>query len=218
MMDYAAARRRMVENQIRPNRVHDAALVAAMTEVPREVFLPPALRGIAYVDEDVPLGGGRYLLEPLIIARLIQAAEVQPTDIVLDVGCTTGYCAAVLARLAGAVVALDSDAALAERARQTLAELGVDTVSVVTGPLAGGHPRQAPYDVIIVEGAIAEVPEGLAAQLAEGGRLVAVIDTGTGVGKGTVLVRAPGSLSRRVAFDGTTHFLPGFEPKPAFRF
>lgn len=218
IMDYHAARRKMVENQIRTNRVNDGAVIAAITDVPREEFLPPEMRGIAYVDADVPLGNGRQLMEPLLTARMIQAAGIDASDIVLDVGCVTGYAAAIIARLAGAVVALESDSGLADRARQTLAQLGLDTVSVVVGPLADGYPRQAPYDVIIVEGAVAGVPETLVAQLGEGGRLVAIVDDGTGVGRGTVFVRTHGILSRRVAFDGATPFLPGFEPTPAFRF
>lgn len=218
IMDYAAARRKMVENQIRPNRVNDGAVVAAFADLAREAFLPPELRGIAYVDAALPLGGGRHLMEPLMLARLIQAARIEDSDIVLDVGCTTGYAAAVMARLAGAVVALENDAALAERARQTLAELGADTVSVVTGALADGYPRQAPYDVIVVEGAIAAVPEALTAQLADGGRLVAIVGDEAGVGRGTVFMQARGVLSRRVVFEGPTPFLPGFEPQPAFRF
>jgi protein-L-isoaspartate(D-aspartate) O-methyltransferase len=218
IMDYPAARRKMVENQIRPNRVTDAAIVAAMAELPREAFVPPELRSIAYVDEDVALGGGRYLMEPLLTARLIQAAQIESDDIVLDVGCATGYAAAIIARLAGAVVALESDPGLAERARQTLTELGCETVSVVVGALADGHARQAPYDVIVIEGAIAAVPDAIAAQLAEGGRLVAIINDGGAVGRGALFLRTHGVLSRLVVFDGATPFLPGFEPRPEFRF
>lgn len=218
IMDYAAARRKMVENQIRPNRVTDAAIITAMATLPREVFVPPELRGVAYVDADVALGGGRVLMEPLLTARLIQAAAIEGDDIVLDVGCATGYAAAIIARLAGAVVALESDPILAARAKEALAGLACETVSVVHGPLADGYPRQAPYDVILIEGAVAAVPDPLAGQLAEGGRLVAIVNGGGGVGRGTVFVRSHGALSQLAVFDGATPFLPGFAPQPAFRF
>lgn len=143
-MDYAAARHNMVENQIRTNRVTDPRIVATMDALPRELFVPKQLRGIAYVDEDLDLGNGRYLMEPLVLARLLQAAELRPEDVVLDVGCGTGYSTAVLARVASTVVALESDSDLAEAAASLLAELGMDNAVVVTGPLADGYPAQSP--------------------------------------------------------------------------
>lgn len=217
-MDYAAVRRKMVENQIRTNRVNDPLVVEALADLPREMFLPEPLRGIAYVDEDIPVGGGRVLMEPLAGALILQAAEITPSDVVLEVGCGVGYNAAVAARLASTVFALESDPRLAARARETLAALDVLTVSVVEGALPLGHPAQAPYDVIIFGGAVPEVPDAILAQLAEGGRLVAVIAGASGRGKGTIFLKTNGVISRRVAFDAAVPLLHEFIPAPTFRF
>ncbi len=217
-MDYAAVRHNMVESQIRTNRVTDARIVAAMDELPRERFVPKQLRGIAYVDEDLDLGGGRSLMEPVVFARLVQLAQIASTDVVLDIGCATGYSAAVLSRLASTVVALESDADLANRATGLLAELGVDNVALVSGPLNAGYASQGPYHVIMLEGSVQEVPDALCKQLAEGGRLVALVEGADGIGRGTVVTRVAGGFSKRVAFDGAVRPLPGFARKPAFVF
>ncbi len=207
-MDYAVARRRMVENQIRPNRIVDPLLVAAMATLPREMFVPDPQRGIAYVDEDIPLGGGRHLLAPLTMAQLVQAADIGASDVVLNIGCGPGYMAAVIAQLAGAVVALDCDQGLLRKANDVLRDLAVDLVTVVEGPLQRGWSDQAPYDAIVFGGAVVEIPEAIPAQLADGGRMVAVLADGHGVGKGTVFLKAGGVLSRRTVFDCFTPLLP----------
>lgn len=217
-MDYAAARHNMVESQIRTNRVNDSRIIAAMAALPRELFVPKQLRGIAYVDEDIDLGGGRSLMEPVVFARLVQLAQIAPTDVVLDIGCATGYSAAVLSHLASTVVALEADSDLANRATGLLAELGVDNVALVAGPLNAGYASQGPYNAIILEGSVQEVPAGLCEQLAEGGRLVAVIEGEDGIGRGTVITRIGGGFSRRAAFDANVGPLPGFARKPAFVF
>jgi protein-L-isoaspartate(D-aspartate) O-methyltransferase len=217
-MDYSVSRRKMVDNQILPNRVTEPLVIAAMNELPREVFLAGPLRGIAYVDEDIPLGNNRYLMEPLVMAQLLQAAEIDGDDIVLDVGCGVGYSAAVIARMASAVVALESDHALAAQATKTLVDLGINTVTVVEGDLRNGYRKQAPYDVIVFDGAIAAVPPPILEQVADGGRIVAVVADGRGPGRGTVFLRCGDTVSQRVAFDAATPYLPGFEPQPAFRF
>lgn len=208
----------MVENQIRTNRVSDPLVVAALNDLPRELFLPESLRGIAYVDEDIPLGGGRALMEPLVAALILQAAEIAPSDVVLEVGCGVGYTAAAAARLASTVFALESDPSLADRAREVLAALDFPTVSVVEGPLSAGWPAQAPYDVILFGGAVAEVPDTIIAQLAEGGRLVAVVAGEAGLGKGTIFLKAGGTVSRRIAFDAAVPVLSEFAAAPTFRF
>ena len=171
-MDFAVSRRNMVFNQIRANEVADDRLLAAFGELPRERFVPDQFRGVAYIDEDLPVKKGRYLMEPMVLAKLLQLAEIQPGDIVLDIGCATGYSAAVIARLANTVVALESDAELAARAAAALTELGADNAVVVVGPLAEGYPKQAPYDVIVFSGGAPRVPDSVARQLAEGGRMV----------------------------------------------
>jgi protein-L-isoaspartate(D-aspartate) O-methyltransferase len=218
LMDHASARFRMVENQLRTNQVVDTHLLAAMARLPREAFVPEALAGVAYTDEDLAIGHGRYLLEPLVLARLVQAIKVGRGDRVLDVACGVGYGAAVLADMAAEVVAVESDPALAARAEEVLGDLGLATVSVISGPLPEGHADRAPYDVIVVEGGVSSVPQTLLDQLAEGGRLAAVILPSAGMGKGTVFLRTHGSLSSRVAFDAATPPLPGFAPEKRFAF
>lgn len=217
-MDFDKARFNMVENQIRTNRVTDPAVLAAMGTVPRELFVPKAQRGIAYVDEDLPLDDGRYLMEPLVLARMIQAAEVQPGDVVLDVGCATGYSTAVLARIASTVVALEANDDMAMRATRTLTELGLDNAVVVGGALAEGYPRQAPYDVILLGGAVQEVPDGLRQQLSDGGRLVTVLGDGRWNSRITVIERHGGAFGHRTVFEAATPLLSGFERPAAFVF
>lgn len=217
-MDYAAARLNMVESQVRPNRVTDPRIISAMMELPRENFVPKPLRGIAYVDEDVHIGGGRYLVEPMVLARLIQVAEIAPGDVVLEIGTGTGYGAAVLSRLASTVVALESDATLAKAATKTLGDLGIDNVAVVEGKLAEGYPQQAPYNVIVFSGAVEYIPPGIAEQLADGGRLVAVVAPPGQPGKATLANRVGSTISSRIIFDAGTPVLPGFELEPGFVF
>jgi protein-L-isoaspartate(D-aspartate) O-methyltransferase len=218
MLDSRAARLNMVESQLRTNKVTDEAVLAAFLSVPRERFVPPALSGIAYIDEALPLGDGRVLPPPLVLARLLQLAAIRAEDKVLEIGAATGYAAAVLARLAERVTALESDARLAATARARLAELGAANVTVVEGPLDRGYPSGAPFDVIVVDGAVAAIPEVVARQLAEGGRLVTVVKPDHAVGCGVLMTRVDGRLSQRPAFDAATPLLPGFQPAPAFVF
>ena len=208
----------MIESQIRTNKVIDERVLAAIAKIPRELFVPERLKSVAYVDDDLPLGGGRYLMEPMVAARLLQAASVERADITLVVGSGAGYEAAVLAQLARSVVALEEDPEIARRARNALVDLGIAAVSVVEGPLASGHRPRAPYDVILFGGAVAEVPNEIVAQLSEGGRLVAVVKAAGGIGRATLTIRTGGLIARRVMFDAATPLLPGFQPKPAFVF
>ncbi len=216
-MDFATARHNMVEGQIRPNRVTGDRLIGVMAALPREAFVPTEVQGIAYVDEAAPIGDGRYLMAPLVSARLVEAAAPGRDDLALVIGCATGYGAAVLSHLSGTVVALESDAGLANQTAQILTGLGIDNVAVVEGDLQKGYPDQAPYDVIFFDGAVAEVPGEISGQLAEGGRLVSVI-TGGGAGKAVLITRHRSGLSSLEVFDATTPLLPGFEPQEAFVF
>ncbi|MEO8669354.1 MAG: protein-L-isoaspartate O-methyltransferase [Bauldia sp.] len=223
MSDYADARVRMVDSQLRTEDVTDYGILAAMGDVPRELFVPDRLKPLAYIDEDLLIKAAvdgapaRYLMEPAPFARLLQAAGIASTDAVLDVGCGTGYTAAVLARLADRVVALDSDESLAAEAVRLLRDLGAANVGVEEGPLEAGDTNGAPYDVIVLEGSVEVVPEALFAQLAEGGRLVAVVGYGRAA-SATVFTKTDGDVGARKAFDAHVPRLPGFEKPKAFVF
>ncbi len=217
-MDFVAARMNMVDRQIRANGVQDAAVIRAMAEIPREAFLPKPQRGLAYVDETLDLGGGRWLMAPLALARLLQAGAITPTDVALVVGDSCGYVAAVTARLASFVVALDRDAETAQRAAPLLSDLAVGNVGLVHGPLAAGHRANAPYDVVVLAGAVGAIPAELGRQLGNGGRLVGVVAARPGLGKGTVMVRAGDTWGQRELFDANTPVLPGLEAAPGFVF
>jgi protein-L-isoaspartate(D-aspartate) O-methyltransferase len=210
----------MVNGQIRTNGVTDPAVIAAFSEVPRELFVPESRRALAYLDDDPVVGGGdrpRHLVEPMILAQILQAAGLTPADHVLDVGCASGYSSAILARLAGSVVALEVDSPLAAAAADTLRQLGHDNVAVVTGPLAAGWPQQAPYDAIILEGAVEEVPQALLGQLRDQGRLIAVVAAG-GVGRVTLFRAVGGVVSSLALFNAAVPALAGFDKPKSFAF
>ncbi len=208
----------MVNCQIRPNKVVDEAVVAALGDVARERFVDEALRGVAYVDADLPLGGGRFLIEPLVLARMLQAAEIRPADRVLDIGCATGYSSAVLARLAASVVALESDAALAAKAAANLRALALGSVTVVTGPLNRGCPERGPYDVILIGGAVAAIPDAIRRQLADGGRLCAVVAAERGAGRVRLELRSGRSVTGRDICDAAAPLLHEFIAEKGFVF
>lgn len=209
----------MVECQLRPNKVTDAALLDAVRKIPREQFVPRHLQSVAYVDEDVPLGNGRYLREPVIVARLIQEAGVQKDDIVLDIGCNTGYSTAVLGHLAGTVVALEAEDHFADEAEKLLHDLDICNVVVVRQKdLREGYSQQGPYDVIFINGSIPVVPAKIRAQLADGGRLVTVLSDLGHMGTATLMTRSGDSYSSRALFDAATPTLKGFEAEKTFVF
>ncbi len=218
MIDFQSARVNMVDSQVRPNKVADVAVLDAMLAIPREIFVPSHLHGVAYIDEDVPLGGGRFLIEPMVFGRLLQIAAIGPADTVLDVGCGTGYAGAVMAKLARSVVALDEDSAMTQRASATYRELGLANAAAVEGPLTAGYPQRGPYHVITFGGAVAAIPAAISGQLAEGGRLVAVVKPEAGMGKAVLVTRRDGVLAQRVIFDAGTPLLPSFAAQPEFVF
>ena len=219
MTDFALARRNMVEGQLRPNRVNDAGLLAALGELPRERFLPEALRSVAYADDDVPLGNGRFMMEPMVLARLIQVLQPQAGDKAMVLAAGRGYGAAILARLVQSVVAVEADAGLAEGARQVLRDLGVTGVQQVVGEAEQGAAASGPYDIILIEGAVHEVPKAVADHLAEGGRLATVVaDPSGALGVAHLFVKQGGVVSGRPLFDAGTPPLPGFARPARFTF
>lgn len=219
MIDFAAARRMMVDGQVRTNDVTDLRIIAAMLDVARERFVPAANRPIAYLDLDVPVGNGksgqRRMLKPMVLAKMIQAAEVGADDRVLDVGCTTGYSSSILARLAGSVVALEEDTELAKIATENLR--ANPNATTVTAPLLGGWPDGAPYNVIVCNGATEVVPESLLSQLVDGGRLVCIFGIGPAA-KAMLYLRDGNQCGGRAIFDAAAPLLPSFARTPEFVF
>ena len=214
---FPAARRLMVDGQIRTADVTDGRILAAFGMVPRERFVPPAQVDLAYLDRDTPVGHGRWLLKPMVLARMIHALTIGAGERILDVGGGTGYSAAILAALGGPVVAVEEGADLAAMADRTLTDLGIGNATVRQGTLADGWPADGPYDVILINGAIERLPDAFATQLAPGGRLVCILRRNTAAK--AMLYRADGGeLSGRILFDATAPLLPGFVAPPAFVF
>jgi len=214
MQDFATRRMMMVDTQVRPNDVTKFPIIEAMLHVPREDFVPAARREAAYIGENVPLEGGRVLLEPRNFAKMLDVLDIQPDDLVLDIGCGLGYSSAVIARMAEAVVAVE-EASLAGQAESALAAAGADNVAVVEGALAAGSPKHGPYCVILIEGGVEEVPQALLDQLKEGGRIAALFMDGA---LGTVRIgrKIDGHIGWRDAFNAAAPVLPGFAATKEF--
>ncbi|MCV2879908.1 protein-L-isoaspartate O-methyltransferase [Sedimentimonas flavescens] len=214
MQDFAARRTMMVDTQVRPNDVTKFPIIDAMLNVPREEFVPAARREAAYVGENVEIAPGRVLLEPRNFAKMLDALDIQRTDLILDIGCGLGYSAAVIARMAEAVVALE-EGDLAPQAEATLAQAGADNAAVVAGDLAAGSAKHGPYDVIIIEGAVEAVPQAILDQLKEGGRIAALFIEGA---LGTVRIghKIDGDVTWRYAFNASAPLLPGFQASKGF--
>ena len=210
-------RANMVESQLRTNRVNNDRVVNAFRTIPRENFVAPERRAFAYVDEDLPVAPGRFLMEPMVLGRLIQEVAPTPDEKILLVGAATGYAAALLSLLGANVVALEDNAELISIARERLADLGITNVSFVEGPLTAGHAADAPYDVIFIDGAVEEVPAALVDQLKEGGRLATVQILG-GVGKGVIGRRSGAGFAVFDFMDAAVPLLPGFAKPKAFVF
>ena len=218
MADSAAQRKNMVESQVRPSDVTDRRITAAMQTLARETFVPAELCSLAYMDEALYVAPGRAMIAPRNLARLIQLAQIENTEVVLNVGALSGYSAALLSTLAKSVVALESDPGCAAKLTQAVADHGLGNITVAKGDLAGGYPAGAPYDVIWIEGAVERIPDALAAQLSGQGRIVGVAFS-DGVARAAIWRHdGTGGLNRRCVFEADAPLLPGFETPQGFVF
>jgi protein-L-isoaspartate(D-aspartate) O-methyltransferase len=215
MTDFSTRRMMMVDTQVRPSDVTKFPVIDAMLRVPREVYVPRDRREAAYVGENLPLAPGRVLLEPRTLAKLLDALDIQPDETVMDLGCAYGYSAAVLARLAHTVVAVEEDAAIAAEAQQTLAAEGVDNAAVFAGALSAGAAKHGPYDAITIEGGVEEVPQAILDQLRDGGRIGAIFMDGA-LGTARIGYKLDGGVTWRHAFNATAPVLPGFARRRGF--
>jgi protein-L-isoaspartate(D-aspartate) O-methyltransferase len=221
MSGFSTARQKMVDGQVRPSDVTDLRIIDAMLAVPREAFVPECQRALAYLDLDLDVSDGasakRFLIKPVVTAKMLQAADIKGTDNVLVAGGATGYTAALAAKLAARVTATEIDPALAAKAREILGQLGLGNVTVGIAPAAEGYPANAPYDVIVLNGATEIPPDRLYRQLKEGGRLVGV-SAMTQPPRATIVTRSQGDFGYRTLFDAVVPVLPGLERLPAFVF
>lgn len=217
MSDFAARRRQMVDSEIRPSDITDYPIIEAFLTVPREMFVPAARRELAYLGESLTLDGGRALPPPRVLGKMLEALSLEPSDLVLDIGCASGYSTAIIARLAEAVVGVECDESLAAEADALMTEIGADNAAIVAGELSAGAPRHAPFDAIILQGAVEALPETLTDQLAEGGRIAAIFAEGAlhvcRIGR-----KHDGAVSWRFAFSSGAPVLPGFAQTPGFVF
>jgi protein-L-isoaspartate(D-aspartate) O-methyltransferase len=217
MQNFEKARENMIDCQVRTADVTSHSLLTALLQVPRESFVPDNKQELAYIDEDLPVADDRFLMEPAPFAKLVQALSIQPGEVVLDVGCCTGYSSAVLSRMATTVIALEENDALAAEATEILDELDYDNVAVVVGKLTDGLPGEGPYDAIFIGGAVDEVPQKLLDQLRDGGRLIAVVGRGNSA-VARLFVRSGDDVSGRILFNCAVMPLPGFAKQPVFEF
>ena len=218
MSGFSTARQKMVDGQVRPSDVTDSRIIDAMLAVPREAFVPPGQRALAYLDLNLDIGDGatkRFLIKPMVTAKMLQAADIRETDHVLVAGSAAGYTAALVARLAGRVSVTETDPA---QAREVLAQLGLGNVTFVAEAAADGSPANAPYDVIVLDGATEIVPERLYRQLRDGGGRLVGVFAATKPPRATIVTRSHGEFGSRALFDATVPVLPGLERRPAFVF
>lgn len=214
-MNFERARTAMVDSQVRPNAVTDFDIIYQMSVVPRERFVPQDLQPLAYLDQHLELSHNRYMISPMFVAKLVQLAEIEKSDVVLDVACGSGYTAAIISGLASSVVAIDESENIVNSATEVLADLDIGNVAVIAAPLAEGYKKEAPYDVILVEGVVEELPQALPQQLADGGRLICV-EPVNGVNTAVVYTKSGKTLSRREAFHAAIPKLQQFDRAKEF--
>ena len=216
MTDFASRRTVMVDTQVRPSDVTKFPIIEAMLSVPREDFVPTAKREAAYMGENLPLGGARVLLEPRTLAKMLDAVDISNDELVLDVGCGFGYSSAVIAHMAEAVVCVEDDESMAGEAQDALSGAGIDNVIIHQGPLNEGAPQHGPYDVLMIQGGVAQVPDALLAQLKDGGRAACIFMEGA-LGEVRIGYKMDGKITWRMAFNAGAPVLAGFEKHGAFQ-
>ena len=221
MTNFETLRQRMVDSQIRVNDVTDHRLIGAFSETPRELFVPSRQKPFAYGDRDIPIGTGengeRYLLSPMVLAKIIQALQIDTSSVVLDIGCGSGYSTAILAQLAGSVVAVEEDETLAIAAEANLQTLGFDNAAILQAKLVDGLASEGPFDAILISGGVEAVPDALSEQLNDRGRLVAVVMADR-TGQARLYERVGSQISERALFDASAPILPGFRKAREFVF
>lgn len=215
MTDYMSRRTMMVDTQVRPSDVTKFPIIDAMLSVPRQAFVPDNLREAAYVGENLDIGGGRVMLEPRTLAKMLEVLDVQPAHVALDIACGLGYSTAILAQLCEFVVAVEDDEARAQEAQSILSQQGVDNAAVMAGELTAGSEKSGPYDIIMVQGAVEDLPEAITAQLREGGRVACLFSEGT-LGVVRVGHKIDGVVNWRFAFNASAPVLAGFRKQVAF--
>ncbi|ATG47579.1 protein-L-isoaspartate O-methyltransferase [Celeribacter ethanolicus] len=215
MANFTQLRTTMVDTQVRPSDVTKFPIIEAMLTVPRENFVPAGKREAAYVGEHVDLGQGRVVLDPRVLAKMLDVLNIQNDELVLDLGCGLGYSSAVIARMAQAVVAVEEDADLAKEAAAALSENGSDNVILETGPIAGGAAQHGPYDAVILQGGVEEMPEAILSQVKENGRICAIFLDGA-LGIVRIGYKIDGEITWRMVFNATAPILPGFEKRAEF--
>ena len=220
MADFLQTRLNMVDGQIHPSGVVDQRILESFQTVPRELFVPERLQGVAYTDEDLSIGQGRYLLEPATHAKMMQAVQPLDTDVVLDIGVGAGYSCAILSPMVTTIIALEHNKRQMDKATKLWDKLDFCNIALIEGKLEDGVPDQAPYSLIVINGAVSAVPDEIISQLDVGGRLVTVIrGNNQSVGQAVLFVKSKTEVvSSRVLFDATAPFLPGFESKASFEF
>ncbi|MGB7243597.1 MAG: protein-L-isoaspartate O-methyltransferase [Salaquimonas sp.] len=217
MTDYTARRSMMVDTQVRPSDVTKYPIIEAMLSVARENYVPMAKREAAYLGENLDLGGNRVVLEPRTLAKMLDALDISNDELILDVGATQGYAAAVIAHMAEAVVAVEEDETMANEAQEALSDAGVDNVIVHVGPLGAGAAQHGPFDAMIIEGGVSRLPDALLDQLKEGGRVACLFMDGA-LGEVRIGYKLDGQVSWRRSFNAGAPILPGFEAEAAFQF
>jgi protein-L-isoaspartate(D-aspartate) O-methyltransferase len=217
MTDYKTARTAMVDCQVRPSDVTKYPIIDALLSTPREAYVPDAIRPVAYAGEHISLGNGRVLLDPRTFAKMLDALNVQPNELVLDLGCGLGYSSAILAKMAEAVVSVESDPDMAKVASETLSEQSVDNAYVALGDLASGNAKNGPYDAIILQGSVQTIPDTLIEQLKDGGRICALFQNNNH-GECRIGYKSHGNVSWRTVFNATAPLINGFETIKEFKF